>query len=245
GDWLRNWEKLPEAERKPGAMKVEGSRGTYQESPRNPQFPAGGMVVKTYMRALDREGDGPLFAPEKLSLGSSKTVVKAEPNRDFLWLKADEWKSLMPASPKKGDTFAVPAAIRDRIFRFHIVDGACCLPGFHKRGEAQGELLLTVEEVSPEAVRMRLKGSARVGPKAPHVEFDLAGALAYDPTRKAFTQFDMVAVSKTPCHRDTATRRAMWLGIAFELGRPDRPADCRVPYRIWYDSYGMGDYFGS
>jgi hypothetical protein len=45
------------------------------------------------------------------------------PARYNVWLTADEWKSLVPISPTKGQTFAVPDAIRRRIFRFHLVDG--------------------------------------------------------------------------------------------------------------------------
>jgi hypothetical protein len=242
--WLKNWKKLPEAERAPRAIQIE-ERGAYKGSPRNPKPLPGGLFVKTYMRALDKKGHEAFFAPDKLSLGISKTVVQAEPNRDFLWLKPEEWRSLVPANPKKGDTFAVPAAIRDRIFRFHLVDGPCCLPGFWKRGDIHaGELQLTVEDVSPAAIHMRLRGSARLGSKAPHLEFDLAGALSYDRTRNGFTRFDVVALSKTACHRDTASGRGLWLAIAFELGQADRPADCRVPYRIWYDQDGLTDYFG-
>ncbi|MCI0743377.1 MAG: hypothetical protein L0Y72_30490 [Gemmataceae bacterium] len=242
--WLDNWRKFPYAERKPGSITIE-ERGEFKPTPRDPKPVPGGLFVKTFMRALDKNAQGELFAPAKLSLGISKTVVKAEPNRDFLWIKADEWKSLMPANPKKGDTFDVPDAIRTRIVRFHLVDGACCLPGFHERKQVHDATMsLTVEDVTPTSVQMRLSGQARVGAKTPHIEFDVAGTLAFDPGRQAFTRFDMVALSRSACHKDTASGRPLWLGIAFELGNPEQPADCRVPYRIWYDHYGLSDYFG-
>jgi len=54
----------------------------------------------TFMRALDRDAKEKFVAPAKLSLGYSKTVIKSEPNRDCLWLTADEWKALMPEQVK-------------------------------------------------------------------------------------------------------------------------------------------------
>jgi hypothetical protein len=244
GIWLDHWKKMPEAVRTPGAINIE-ERGPYKETPRNPRLPAGGMVLKAYLRALDKNPSGEFFAPEKLGLGAAKTVVKAEPNRDFLWLKPDEWKAMVPAGAKVGDRVQVPASVRDRLFRFHLVDGACCLPSFHRPGDVRGgELVLTVQEVAPGAVTLRLRGSATLGAKSPYQEFDLAGVAVIDPARAAFTRFDVVALSRAPIHVEGATGKNQWLGIAFELGRPEAPADCRVPYRVWYDQDGLMDYLG-
>ena len=244
GLWLGNWQKMSDAERRPGAVKLE-ERGEYKESPRNPKAIAGGLFIKTYMRALDKDAKGELFAPEKLSLGISKTVVKAEPNRDFLWIKAEEWQAMVPAQPKKGDTFPMPAAISQRMFRFHILDGACCLPGYRKTTDIQaGELSLTVEEVTASELKLGLRGAARLGAKTPYEEYDIAGTLVYDLAGKALTRFDAVALARAAAHKDAASGKLLWLGVAFELGSAARPADCRVPYRIWYDDAGFNDYFG-
>ena len=107
GIWLDGWERLPESERRPGAVTI-AERGSYREDVRNPLPPERAMIVKTYTRALHRDEDGKYSAPEKLSLGISKTVIKAEPNRDYLWLTAAEAASLVPANPKPGDKYEIP-----------------------------------------------------------------------------------------------------------------------------------------
>ena len=40
------------------------------------------------------------------------------PTNDMLWLMEAEWKSLIPANPKKGDTFAVPRSVSWRLFLY-------------------------------------------------------------------------------------------------------------------------------
>ena len=40
------------------------------------------------------------------------TTPQAQP--DHMWLTEAEWKSLLPADPKKGDKAVVPAGITDR-----------------------------------------------------------------------------------------------------------------------------------
>ncbi|MCI0682538.1 MAG: hypothetical protein L0Y71_10575 [Gemmataceae bacterium] len=243
--WLANWSKLPMSDRQPGVASIE-DRGARVPQVRDPQPPADGMFVRTFMRALDRNSQGQFVAPDKLSLGISKTVIKAEPNRDGLWLTADDWKSLVLADPKVGDVHQVPAAIRQRIFRFHLVDGACCLPGFWQPKQVQGgSIQMTVTEVTPADVSMKIDGWAKLGAKDAPTEFTLAGAAGYDRASNKFNRFDVVALSATPCHKDTASGRPMYLGIAFQLARPNVPLDIRTPFRIWYDDYGQRDYLGN
>jgi hypothetical protein len=241
--WLNNWARLRPEDRQPNNFRLE-ERGNYRADPRNPKFPDGAISIRTFMRALDRDDGGSFFAPATLSLGISKTVVRAEPNRDFLWLRSAEWKSLVPADPQPGGRYPVPASIRERIFRFHLVDGACCLPGFHRRDEISGSLGINCVERSSEQIRLELSGDAQVGAGDERIEFDLAGELSYRPEAARFTRFDAVALSRTACHRDAANGKLLWLAIAFELGQAGRPADCRAPYRVWYDEAGFGDYFG-
>jgi hypothetical protein len=237
---LAAWDKLPASRRKPGAMTVE-ARGKKDPDTWDPQLPEGGLVVKTFMRALDRDDKDRLSAPKTLSLGVSKTVIAAEPNRDSLWLTAEEWKSLVPEKPKVGQKQVVPAGVRDRIYRFHLVDGACCLPGWWPRNTPlSGDLTLTVEEVTPSTIRMVVHGKPRIGAAKDEVAFTLGGLLVFDRTKKAFDKFLLAAVSDRPCHKDTATGKMLTLGVAFDLGGP---TDRRPPYRLW-EKNSTKDYFG-
>jgi hypothetical protein len=237
---LAAWDKLPESRRKPGAMVVE-ARGTKDPNTWAPELPQGGLVVKTFMRALEREDEGQLSAPKTLSLGVSKTVIAAEPNRDFLWLTEAEWKSLVPPKPQVGQKLEVPRGIRDRIFRFHLVDGASRLPGVVARNvPLGGDVSLTVEEVTASAIRLVAHGEARIGDDKDGAAFTVGGLLVFDRKKKAFDKFHLVAISDRPCHKDSASGKMLPLGIAFELGGP---SDRRPPFALW-EKDSTKDYFG-
>src|SRR5262245_60676468 len=56
---LRDWNKLPEAERKPGAIKL-GERGPLDPERGTAEPPAGGMILKVYGRYLAHGSKGTL-----------------------------------------------------------------------------------------------------------------------------------------------------------------------------------------
>jgi hypothetical protein len=225
---LKAFARLPESERRPGAVTVE-DRGPRRQSP--PQAPPGTLVIKTYVRALARDAGGPWQVPRRVMYGK---VVPTEPNRDFLWLTAAEWQALLPARPFPGDAVPVPASVRDRLVRFHLVDIAGGLSGFWKPEEVRAEeFTLRVEEASAAEVRLRLRGTARLGRSDREaVAYEVLGNLTYDRAKKALTRFDAVALSEKG-HTDRATKTLAPLGIAFELAAADA-ADARIPpYGTW------------
>jgi hypothetical protein len=194
-------------------------------------LPPGGLVVNVFTRILDRkEGD--------LCAGTCARVGGNFAARDHLWLTEADWKSLVPAVPKQGQTFDVPARVRDRILRFHLVDNTRGEPPHWKAHEVRGpKMTLTVAEATARRVRLRLAGSALLATKANQREAErgydvsLLGTLDYSPLKKALTRFDVVAVGEhwgeSPLTRGARPGRTP-LGVAFELARGDQPAD-RVP----------------
>ncbi len=52
---LREWKKLPESERAPGAVKIDDLKAVDQEYVLKP--PAGGLVLDVAVRLLDKSGD--------------------------------------------------------------------------------------------------------------------------------------------------------------------------------------------
>jgi len=141
-----------------------------------------------------------------------------EPGRDFVWLTEADWKSLVPAEPKKGDKFPLPAGVAWRLIArltdWSEANGAHWDPE-HVRAK---DLTLTVEEVSSASIRMRLDGSVKLAHDPPKKEiryhsalrplhhedpkaferFDgrMLGYLTYDQNKKAFTRFDVVALGE-------------------------------------------------
>src|SRR5262245_40921206 len=96
---LKRFKALHEEERKPGAVEI-GNQGKldarYTRTP-----PEGGIILRAYTRILDR--DGKSYAKGECAFtGGDKAA------RDHVWLKMDEWQSLIPAAPRKGDTLAMP-----------------------------------------------------------------------------------------------------------------------------------------
>jgi hypothetical protein len=245
------WQRLPAGERKPGGIMVEDRGRVVPRPPRGdgrpaaPPPPPDGLQAHVYFRALVRDGADRLDAPAKMSVGISKTVVNAEPNGDFFWLTAAECRSLIPDDPKRGARFPLPETIRTRLCRFHLVDGACCLPGFWQPQQVyDAKFDLTVQDADASEVKLRLNGSACVGRAAPGARFGVTGYLRYDRRARRFTQFDVVALSDG-FHKDVATGKPMMLGIAFELVPTNSPERLLPPYRVWYDGDGLKDYFGT
>jgi hypothetical protein len=221
-DAQERWKSLPEAERRPGAVVVEELRP-------DPQFdrspPPGGLVIKTYTRAIERGAGGWRAMPLKLD------GACPEPQRDHLWLTETEWRGLVPADPQIGQRVGVPAGVAHRIFRFHLVDSTLGEPVTWEPDEVRsGALTLTVTRATPGRVEFRLDGSALLatapaGSRAGRsYDVTLLGYLGYDRATRAMDRFDVVALGDYK--EGKAGRKA--LGVAFELARGAAPAD-RVP----------------
>jgi hypothetical protein len=239
---LREWQKLPLAERKPGAVHVPDAGQADPRYSRTP--PAGGLIVNVYTRILDRNGQGEWCQGTCSVPGGEKSA------RDHLWLTAAEVKSLVPAQPRKGSQSPVPPGIVERILRFHLHDNTRGEPEHWRPQEIRTrQLTLTVEEATATTVRLRLDGSALLSTDADPAQarrgFDvrLLGYLTYHPATKTIERFDVVAVGDH-WGEGTYTRRARPgrtpLGVAFELARGDSPAD-QVPPQGIRDA---GAYFG-
>jgi hypothetical protein len=261
---LQKWKALPESQRRPGAIKVE-PMGEKDAKFAAPTPPEGALILRLYYRAFMREPDGKLRyvtgkdlwhdeKGERTEEGiESKypgaiTTPQAQP--DHMWLTRTEWRSLVPARPRKGDSFPLPPAIADRLCRWHLnplnVYGEANPLG--KKEVRSSEITLTVTEVSDRTVRLRLDGSAKLGAPLPAADAGpigyrdrwgyeprLLGWLDYDREKQAFTRFEVAALGD---HfgklgiADSALRPGRQpLGIAFELAPPDCPADRIHPGR--------------
>lgn len=226
---LAVWQRLPARERTPAAIRIPAPGRSDARLVRTP--PEGGLILNVFTRILERKKG-------EWVRGSCRFPGGEQAGRDHLWLTRAEWQSLVPAEPRRGSTFPVPAAISRRILQFHLVDNTRGEPPFWERGEVRrSRLTLTVEEASASTIRLRLDGSALLATAANPARADrgfdvhLLGYLAYDRGKKTFTRFDLVAVGdhwgEGPYTPD-ARRGRQPLGIAFTLSSGKRPAD-RIP----------------
>jgi hypothetical protein len=227
---LKEWNKLPEALRKPGAVKVPDLAKTDIRYTRTP--PEGGLILNVYTRTLTRDARGNLHKAKSKFKGGDQAA------HDHLWLTKADWQALVPARPRKGDSFPMPAHLVRRIVRFHLIDNTRGEPPMWQPDQVRSsKLTWTVEEATGATVRLRLEGSALLATKPDPDKAErgydvrLLGYLQYDIKEKKIRRFDMVALGDH-WGEGTFTRGARQgrqpLGIAFELADGKSAAD-RVP----------------
>ena len=254
---LDEFNKLPESERKPGAIRVPDLPA---EELSIPSPPEGGLVLRVHARFLSRDDSGqlryakttdfPLMRdkPEVMQLWQ----LFLQPNTEYMWLTRDEWQAMVPADPVKGKTMAVDPAIAERMARFHLTpQRATTSEGgiISRQSVKKTQLTVVVEDVSPELIRMSLQGfihwgsdydesqaTTPNGPLGQGYETPLYGQLEYDRVQQAFTRFDIVAPGEVWGRWGDANGQSMYVerpgrtpfGFAFELATGDSPTD-RIP----------------
>lgn len=216
---LAKWQRLPAERRKPGAVTV-GDAGTEDKRfVRTP--PEGGLVAVVYTRILDKDKDGAVCKGTCDTLGGDRAA------RDHLWLTAAEVKSLVPANAAVGARLALPAAIADRMIRFHLLDNTRGEPPAWRRDEIRKQdLALRVTAVSGTEVRLQLEGSVQIadGPDLATAkrgyDVQLFGTLHYQRAGARFSRFDIVAVGEhwgeSAFTRNARPGRQL-LGVSIEL----------------------------
>jgi hypothetical protein len=229
---LADWDKLPQTERKPGAVAVPKYAADPELAKKNRRLtkpPANVLILRSYIRGLKPEADGRLRGPKVIPQFYN---IPAEPNRDFVWLLEGEWKSLMPAEPAKGQSFPVPDAVRDRICLWHIAGGYHCLPGYYTPDRFQSrEMTLTVEDATAREVTLRLTGAAAIKGGA---TYQFHGLLRYNPEKKTFNRFDVMALCDEGHEPKSIPQNVApfrHYGIAFELPG-DRTDDLLPPFYL-------------
>lgn len=220
---LKQWQSLPDNERKPGAVKV-GDSGPVAANIEQIAPPPGALILRTYHRILTRESnnsvrkarasDYPLLGKR----GDKDTWLthygeRWEAQPDFMWIKEAEWNAIVRPNPVKGDRYPLLEAVADRMTRAHLIMGMaygeCGI--CDKRSVRSRSLSLIVTDVSPEAVHLRLEGFAALGadfatsekqdrkgnPKGESVqgfEPKVLGYLTYNRKTKTLTRFDVIAL---------------------------------------------------
>ena|GEM_PF-1714938 len=254
-DGLEKWEALGEAERRPGAVRVEELPEGFD--PEHLEPPPGAIVLETYVRGIERDPDGGLRrerSPGDRDL--EDTVEREEPGRDHVWILEPEWRSLLPPRPVKGDTWLVPAAVAERIARFHVIPTTAQVggitPPWRPDEVRESELSLTVEDATSERVRLRIDGAALLARGAADLSGSrfgfaarLLGYIEADLRKDAIDRFDLVALGETRGARSWRTLS----GVAFELARPGSPGGGRsiAPYyAVDHNPYGSRErYLGT
>jgi hypothetical protein len=254
---LEEFANLPEDERRPGAVRVPDLKPSERVIPSPPE---GGLVLRVHARFLSRGEDGALrYAVETdFPLIRDKPNVMLrwrlflEPNTEYMWLTRDEWQSLVPKDPVKGQKLTARSTIAERMARFHLTPKrATTSEGgiVPVRSVKTANLALVVKEVTKDRIKMELEGfvhwgseydeskaTTPNGPLAQGFETPLHGRLEYDRTKRQFVRFDVVAVGDVWGRWGDANGNSLYVerpgrspfGFAFELATNNSPAD-RIP----------------
>jgi hypothetical protein len=224
---LEVWKKLPEAERKPGAVVVP--QQTVRDKAVVAQLPPGTLILAVHQSALHPDGKGGLQRQANQYPEEYGTKLKYEPGHDYLWLTPAQWKAIVPESPHKGDRLPVPAAITEEL-AYHLRDTSRhggSFPSVTWTGKdihAQ-DLKLIVEEVAT-VVRLRLEGSIQLqepvkelAKEAARFDGRLLGYLDYDTKKKAFVRMDVAALGDFQgWHWMGSARGGLKLTAPYKLG---------------------------
>jgi hypothetical protein len=243
---LDAYAKLPEAERR--AKSVPG------EAKPLPPPPPGGLVLTIHHRILQRDQTGQYRA---LVLPGSARLAAPVGQRDCLWLTAEECQALIPRNPRKGDAHKVPAKLTKRICLFGMMPNVLWFEvgTWPPTAVRAAELQLTIEESSPEAVRMRVHGSVLLVGKTGNGEnpnknvenrydANLEGVLVYNRTQKKIASWDLAALGDYTGEwyargtwKEATAEAPLKLGFSFELDPSDYevPAERRRPPGYWLD----------
>ena len=224
---LEKFKQLSAEKRTASVEQLPGSwRGKALASP-----PAGGLILKQYNRGFHKDAEGKMH-PDGQVL-----------QHDSLWMTRAEWQSLVPERPKVGDSMTVPPFL---VSRFGVHHGSAFgANGVRISPTPKPTLTLTVEDASPDQLRLRLHGSLQtseyVAPvKVGVVDYQVFGCLHYDVKKKTFSRFDMVAVGDiTGTESPPPKGRTMVSVLQFELVPGDTPWQRTPPF----SGGGQGAYF--
>jgi hypothetical protein len=259
-DILKKWQALPEEERRPGAVKVPPLPPDAPRAQSPNPVPPGALVLKVFLRPVERKADGDIAARPLNSLVCG--WASHDVPREGAWIMEPEWQALVPSAAKKGEVRPVPPSLRDRLVRFHLADwyryGKPWLP----QEVRTSEMFTVVEDVSDRAIRLRLEGKVLIANAAKVAEATRGhdgrfhGRLTFDRVKKSFSRFDLVEVgdawwTDTPNAAPGILGKNLGrhtIGMAFELA-PAGTGFARLPprylggdggdrgYRTWHKEY--------
>src|SRR5262249_13797371 len=138
---LEKFKQLPPEKRTASIEELPSSwKGKALASP-----PAEGLILKQYNRGFHRDDEGKMHSDGQVL------------HHDSLWMTKAEREALVPEQPRVGDSFTVPAFLVSRIGVHH--GSAFGANGVRISATPKPVLTLTVEDVAPEQLRLRLQGS--------------------------------------------------------------------------------------
>ena len=189
---LRKWKQLPETVRRRGSAANPMPAHRWEAS-----YPGKGLVLVSVNRDLAAEQGDFRRTDDRW-------------NRDHVWFSAEEARGWLPRDLKTGAVHVVPAALAQRLARFHLIDSVRGQTLPFAVEEVRGSVIQTeVLERRGQVVRLQISGATKAVAEGPWLMGDndwkpprefprslatkLLGYASYDLDRGAFTAFEMIA----------------------------------------------------
>ncbi|MFO0876170.1 MAG: hypothetical protein U0840_02265 [Gemmataceae bacterium] len=221
---LARWKALPRDRRLlPRTPETNPGGRSRGES----HYPADGLVLRQFTRDLG---------------ASRRTLGDLEDpwNTDMVWISAAEVRRMVPATARKGDRYAVPESVIQRLARLHLVDSVLGQTSpFQPRSVTEARLEVEITERNADEVRLALTGRTRASEGTRSIDLRLLGRATFDPRTNRFTSFELFATGTRTGRqpqsyiRDEAGRGE--IGFAFILAG-DSKADKVAP--SYFGAYG-------
>lgn len=240
---LAEWAKIPEAERRPQLVKGVPRVKDY---PAPPDPPKNGLILRSYVRALQRDEAGDFSRTGPILVGNNAYSFAAEPQLDHVWITEAEWKALIPANPSVGVRFDMPRRVAERFAMFHMLDkGLGCNCFLWEKATAK--MNLTVAKVTDGEIQMHLSGAGLIG-KDGTTPVRFQGVVEIDRRKNEISRFDMIALGRdgtdlrdgadsiSNFHYRLSAKNKVVMAIAFEKIEGDKPIDRVPPYAIMFNS---------
>ena len=241
---LRRWDLLWDGAPPAGAPDAE----LPDYAPAQPsRYPAGGLVLKVATRDLPRSVDT-----------RQDDWRKDAWNLDYAWFSAEEARAIVPELRRLGSRRQAPAAVVQRLVRFHLRDFVRGEPPVWprealRRAELEAGILDIAGETG-QVIRLALRGGARLEwdwrwhdrargeDRQAESGLDLAlyGEAVWDEAHGHFTAFDLLAVGSrwgTAQYNNRGDDLGPApLGIAFTLAGRE-PRDRTPPHTVYHPEY--------
>lgn len=231
---LSRWNDLPDSQRYLDETRLEE---TPEQRRWERNYPTDGMVLKSVSRDLPRDDTG-------------RGWKRHAWNRDYVWFRSDEMKSLVPQSLEIGAQRVVPRVLAHRLVRLHLQDNVRGQVRAFGRGDVKDANWTTmIEHIDDDVITLRIEGQTRaVNPgrdlregEQPNpeqqergVEMTLLGHATFDRATESFTEFEMIALGTrwggTKYNGRERDLEPAGIGILFTLAPDDPPV---APAYIW------------
>lgn len=249
---LREFQRLSIKDRKP---KIKVSNSSAQRAVPSP--PKNGMILRGYCSYLVPNAKRKLERQEVFYYKQNPDRWKAETQSDLMWLREDEWKTLVPSSVSVGQEVEVSSKIQHRFFSTMGIDymegSVSSLP---VRSSA---MTIVVTSVNEKGTSMRLTGYGLMGTTFDNHDRNkensrgckvaIHGRLHRKPNGK-FDRFDIVGAGEAWGNKNHHDRNYMNLesypwryGVACELVKTNRPMDQVPPYNLLHYNDSGKTYF--